>query len=217
MVMETVVRADKAPIDIYWNSSNPIFKTSHVIEVNENSEQKQFDQINIICPSGPGVTEKHIIYSVDRESYESCDISSGSPKIVSICDQPTNFLYFTITFRYFSPSPQQLEFKPGESYYFISTSTQHNLYSRSAGYCSQRNMRLQFRIAEGRKETAPVGLWSRYWTASLPETGSNGLLTRYTQILHQQPSQLPFTSSSASFVHSYAVMLVTLVLICISR
>ena len=34
MVMETVVRADKAPIDIYWNSSNPIFKTSHVIEVN---------------------------------------------------------------------------------------------------------------------------------------------------------------------------------------
>ena len=65
-------------------------------------------------------------------------------KMKVICWPCTAFIFPSCS-RYFSPSPQQLEFKPGESYYFISTSTQHNLYSRSAGYCSQRNMRLQFR------------------------------------------------------------------------
>ena len=56
------------PINIYWNSTNPIFSSSNptLIDVNKNTGPWEYDQINIICPSGPRTTEKHVIYSVNK-------------------------------------------------------------------------------------------------------------------------------------------------------
>lgn len=63
--------------------------------------------------------EKYIIYNVTREEYETCRITNPDPKIIAICDKPYKLMYFTITFRPFTPQPGGLEFQPGKDYYFI--------------------------------------------------------------------------------------------------
>ena len=98
------VRATQ-PIDVYWNISNPIFSGGYgedyqnIIEVNKDTLPWEYDQVNIICPSGTNSTERHIIYSVDQEEFDSCTIINPKPRIIAVCDQPRNFMYFTITFR----------------------------------------------------------------------------------------------------------------------
>merc|ERR1712203_62955 len=72
--------------------------------------------------------EQHVIYSVSKEDFESCRVSNSRPKIVAICNKPDSFMYFTITFRSFSPTPGGMEFKAGQDYYFISTSTKRDLH-----------------------------------------------------------------------------------------
>merc|ERR1712213_52902 len=123
---------------VFWNSSNPAFRldnTDHIIDVNEGNLPWENDQ-------------QHLIYSVSKEDFESCRVSNSRPKIVAICNKPDSFMYFTITFRSFSPTPGGMEFKAGQDYYFISTSTKRDLHRRVGGYCSTHNMRMVFRVAE---------------------------------------------------------------------
>jgi len=166
------------PIDVYWNTSNPMFSgPNHVIEVNKDNHPWEYDQVNIICPSGVNSTEKHIIYSVDKDEFESCRIANPKPRIIAVCDQPQNFMYFTITFRSFSPSPMQMEFKPGQSYYFISTSSARDIHRRVGGFCSSKNMKMTFRVAESVLESSsqtlhqsrPAIFWSKYWNSRVPD------------------------------------------------
>jgi hypothetical protein len=162
------------PTNLYWNSTNPLFDQEEVVlGVNEDNHPWQYDQVNLICPSGPNSTEEHIVYSVTREEWEDCEVRQTKPRIIAICDQPKNFMYFTITFRSFSPSPQQMEFKPGRSYYLISTATEADLYSLSGGWCRSHNMRLVFRVAETEVELSvsgrrPTMFWSKYWGSGVP-------------------------------------------------
>lgn len=80
--------------------------------------------MHIICPVyEPGTfdneTEKYIIYNVSKVEYETCRITNANPRIIAICDKPQKLMYFTITFRPFTPQPGGLEFLPGNDYYFI--------------------------------------------------------------------------------------------------
>jgi len=185
MTLGLPVTCGREPINIFWNTSNTLFAagTPPTIEVNRDTGPWQFDQVNLICPSGPDNTEKHIIYSVNKEEYEACEVWSDTPKIVAVCDKPKNFLYFTITFRYFTPSPRQLEFKPGETYFFISTSEPSDVHTRRGGACSTHNMKMQFRIGDSRPKTAAplprdllnlsmpaTAFWSKYWRSRVPDT-----------------------------------------------
>lgn len=165
------------PTSLYWNSTNPIFRAGEVVlEVNRDNHPWEYDQVNLICPSGPNSTEQHIIYSVTRREWQQCKLEQPKPRIIAICDQPKNFMYFTITFRSFSPSPQQMEFKPGHSYYFVSTAREDNLYSTEGGWCSSHNMRLIFRVADSDLEVTPgegrqrrpTVFWSKYWRTRVP-------------------------------------------------
>lgn len=211
LLMHLEVGLTRDPINIYWNSSNPIFSsTSPSIEVNRDTGPWQFDQINLICPTGPRVTEQHIIYSVSQDEFEACEVWSPAPKIVAVCDKPTNFLYFTITFRYFSPSPRQLEFKPGETYFFVSTSSRTNLESREGGFCSSHNMKMQFRIAESPVEAkipksllrnlpVPTAFWSKYWRSRVPDTRdlyNTNYEDDYRDIEQLRGNLLPYKSSA---------------------
>jgi len=135
---------------VYWNSTNPLFridKTDHVVDVNSGNLPWEYDQLNLICPNSE---EQHVIYSVSREEYMDCRVTSPRPKIVAICNRPERFLYFTITFRSFSPTPGGLEFKPGHTYYLISTSTTRDIHRRAGGYCSTHNMKMIFNVADNR-------------------------------------------------------------------
>lgn len=82
--------------------------------------------MNIICPVyTPGTheddAEKYIIYNVSKEEYDTCRITNPNPRIIAVCDKPYKLMYFTITFRSFTPQPGGLEFRPGQDYYFICT------------------------------------------------------------------------------------------------
>ena len=147
---------------IHWNRANPMFRldnTDHVVDVNAGNLRNEFDQVNIICPvTKPGTRypERHVVYSVSREEYESCRVTNPSPKIVAVCSKPHQLLYFTITFRSFTPTPGGLEFYPGQDYYFISTSSPADLHRRVGGGCSTHNMRMIFRVADNGAESSGI-------------------------------------------------------------
>ena len=140
---------------LYWNTTNAEFKAGHIekivsIDVNQGNLPWEYDQVNIICPFNS--QEKHVIYSVSKEEFDSCRVSNPRPKIVAMCDKPQSFKYFTITFRSFSPSPGGLEFKPGQNYYFVSTSNSKDIHRRVGGYCQNNNMKMVFKVADNRHD-----------------------------------------------------------------
>merc|ERR1712172_354588 len=169
----------------YWNTTNSIFRvdnTDHIMDVNQGNLPWEYDQVNIICPFNS--QEKHVIYSVSKEEFDSCRVSNPRPKIVAICDKPQNFKYFTVTFRSFSPIPGGLEFKPGQDVYFISTSNSNNAHRRVGGYCSSNNMKMIFKVADNREETNTINVnqprkveptttttttTEVYWSARIPQ------------------------------------------------
>ena len=141
---------------VYWNSTNPAFRidnTDHIINVNQGNLPWEYDQLHLICPQNG---EQHVIYSVSKEDFQSCRVSNSRPKIVAICNKPDSFMYFTITFRSFSPTPGGMEFKAGQDYYFISTSTTRDLHRRVGGYCATHNMRMVFKVADNTQESNSV-------------------------------------------------------------
>lgn len=139
---------------IHWNSSNPIFRidnTDNIIDVNRYNLKFEYDQVNLICPVYvPGTRdeemEKYIIYNVSKDEYETCRITNPNPRIIAVCDKPYKLMYFTITFRPFTPQPGGLEFLPGHDYYFISTSTSDDLHRRIGGRCTTHNMKIVFKV-----------------------------------------------------------------------
>lgn len=139
---------------VHWNTTNPIFRpenSDHIISVNQGNTQFEYDQVNIICPVyTPGTheddAEKYIIYNVSKDEYESCRITNASPRIIAVCDKPNKLLYYTITFRPFTPQPGGLEFPPGQDYYFISTSSKDDLHRRIGGRCASNNMKIIFKV-----------------------------------------------------------------------
>lgn len=140
-----------------WNSSNPLFRidnNDHVIDVNKGNLQFEYDQVHIICPyyepdTNENETERYIIYNVSKAEYESCRITNPNPRIIAICDRPLTRNLVTISFRPFTPQPGGLEFKPGNDYYFISTSSQDDLHRRIGGRCSSSNTKVIFKVFGG--------------------------------------------------------------------
>ena len=161
---------------IHWNKANPMFRldnTDHIVEVNNGNLPWEYDQVNIICPvSKPGTPypESHVIYSVSREEFDSCRITNPKPKIVAICNQPHRLMYFTITFRSFTPTPGGLEFRPGQDYYFISTSSREDLHRRVGGGCSTHNMKMIFKVADNRSPEEHTSLNEPRLSDSLDRT-----------------------------------------------
>ncbi|XP_076760732.1 ephrin [Xylocopa sonorina] len=156
VLLSTVSNGAKT-ITMYWNTTNSIFRidnTDHIIDVNKNNAAFEYDQVNIICPVyQPGTydeeAEKYIIYNVSKEEYETCRITNPSPRVIAVCDKPYKTMYFTITFRPFTPQPGGLEFLPGRDYYFISTSSKEDLHKRIGGRCTSNNMKVVFKVCCG--------------------------------------------------------------------
>ncbi|XP_044765383.1 ephrin-B2a-like [Coccinella septempunctata] len=160
---------------VHWNTTNSIFRidnTDHIIDVNKGNVQFEYDQVNIICPVYmPGTydedAEKYIIYNVTKEEYETCRITNPDPKIIAICDKPYKLMYFTITFRPFTPQPGGLEFQPGKDYYFISTSSGDDLHRRVGGRCLSDNMKIVFKVCCAENQTSTTST-TRFMMPSTP-------------------------------------------------
>ena len=149
--------------NIYWNTTNPMFRidnTDNIIDINSGGNlPTEYDQANIICPRYRRGTrladiENYIIYNVSRDEYENCRIVNPKPRIIAVCDKPHQLIYFTITFRSFTPTPGGLEFEPGVDYFFISTSSRSDLYRQVGGRCTSHNMKLVFKVADNRGQVS---------------------------------------------------------------
>ena len=134
-----------------------IDNTDHVIDVNQGRKNTitEFDQVNILCPfydkkTTPNIneTERFVIYHVQKQEYDMCNLLSGNPKAIVICDKPYSQRHYTLSFRSFSPTPNAMEFQAGKDYYFMSTSSKQDLRSRSGGMCRSHNMKLVFKVAD---------------------------------------------------------------------
>lgn len=156
-LIEGLVGAVKQSHFIHWNTSNPIFRidnTDHIIDVNRGNKPWEYDQVNIICPVyRPGQAsdrdkERSVIYSVSKDEYETCRITQPNPRVIAICNKPHELMYFTITFRSFTPTPGGMEFTPGKDYYFITTSSSDDLFQRVGGRCSTHHMKVAFKVAD---------------------------------------------------------------------
>jgi len=190
--------------NIYWNTTTARKSLEpFTVTVNEGNLPWEYDQVNIICPvykPGHG-GEQHIIYSVEKEEFDNCRVTSPRPKIVAICNRPQTFMYFTVTFRSFTPTPGGLEFIPGNDYYFISTSTSKDIHRRVGGWCQSHNMKMKFRVAENIKEDhdtsttdspvpTPAAFWSKYWKTHVPGQQENYKVNQEeSAMLYQQSSR----------------------------
>jgi len=193
LMLATICSAIKTHF-VFWNSTNPIFRldnTDNIIDVNQGNLPWEYDQLNLVCPQNS--EEQHVIYSVSQEEYEGCRVNSQRPKIVAICNKPETFQYVTITFRNFSPTPGGMEFKPGQSYYLISTSTKRDLHRRVGGYCATHNMKMMFKVADNTQKTNSVN-------EDVEEDLYDMMSSPFYSAL--VPSH-PFTSSTATPVYYY--------------
>ena len=165
--------------NVYWNTTTASFSDKPmIVTVNEGNLPWEYDQLNLICPKDS--VEEHVIYSVDREEYEDCRVRGPRPRIVAVCNRPERFMYFTITFRPFTPTPGGLEFRPGREYYFISTSSRRDIHRRVGGWCRSHNMKMMVRVADDvlnnvikdsttvkpRPIPTPAAFWSKYWRSA---------------------------------------------------
>ena len=84
--------------DFSWNESCIlrflISNTDHIIDVNKATAIHEYDTINIVCPKYDKETEdermeRHVIYNVNKEEYDTCRILSDTPRIIGFCTEPT--------------------------------------------------------------------------------------------------------------------------------
>jgi len=137
--------------EIYWNSSNPIFRidnTEHVFVV------RIHDRVDFVCPfysreSTVDQTDVEVmeIHSVAKWAYDYFALTPDSV-VAGVCNNPFQRTYATVVFREYTPKPGGLEFKPGRSYYFISASTGQSggLQNKHGGLCSSKHMKVKFEI-----------------------------------------------------------------------
>ena len=200
MAMASSVSSAKKLHYIHWNKNNPMFRldnTDHIIEVNNGNLPWEYDQVNIICPvSKPGTKfpETHVIYSVSREEFDSCRITNPKPKIVAICNSPYRLSYFTVTFRSFTPTPGGLEFRPGQDYYFISTSSREDLHRRVGGGCATNNMKMIFKVADNE------GNIEQHWADSdITDQSENEIFNGINDVTREEVNSIEVANDDLPF------------------
>ncbi|QQP41697.1 EphrinB2like, partial [Caligus rogercresseyi] len=102
--------------NLYWNASNPLFAVGGELRLDVNGGNHPWEYDQYPRSKTAGHQETYIIYSVSRQEYETCRVTSASPKI----------------------------FEPGKDYYFVSTSSKDDIQRRVSGYCTSHNMRVIF-------------------------------------------------------------------------
>ncbi|VDP30530.1 unnamed protein product [Soboliphyme baturini] len=140
---------------IMWDRNDPFANNNDGIVI----EAALMDFIEIHCPfhnhhhhhRDGQRPEYSVIYMVSRYGYENCILHEEQP--VGQCTSPHIRTTIRLTLREFTPLPNGLEFKPGESFYFICTPSQatsdgtmSGLHQRSGGLCREENMRMVLHV-----------------------------------------------------------------------
>ncbi|VDM75475.1 unnamed protein product [Strongylus vulgaris] len=85
-------------------------------------------------------------FQVSEEEYTHCFLQN--PHLVGTCNNNTQEVTITVVFRQFTPTPGGMEFEPGKTYHFITTSdgTLSGIDRRKDGLCTERQMKVKFEV-----------------------------------------------------------------------
>ncbi|KFD57320.1 hypothetical protein M513_01831 [Trichuris suis] len=141
---------------IFWNSSSSLFRPGDPGISTLKAEL--MDSLEIHCPFYNdsvmlNSAEYSIIYMVSEYGYENCVLDEERP--VGQCYSPYKETVIRLVIREFTPIPNGLEFEPGQTYYFISTSdgSMSGVHNRFGGLCASASMKFQIRVGtKGRRE-----------------------------------------------------------------
>ncbi|PIO61358.1 Ephrin, partial [Teladorsagia circumcincta] len=102
------------------------------------------DRVSLLCPRPGPNYEYSNIYAVSEEEYTHCFLQN--PHLVGSCNNNTQDVTITVVFRQFTPTPGGMEFEPGKTYHFITTSdgTLSGIDRRKDGLCTDRQMKVKF-------------------------------------------------------------------------
>ncbi|VDM79730.1 unnamed protein product, partial [Strongylus vulgaris] len=178
------------------------------------------DSLDIICPYyepdvDPSATEQSIIYRVTESDYETCTLSSSAREL-GRCIAPMRRDKVKVSFRLLSPNPSALDYRPGHTYFFISTSTgtPRGLENRYGGLCAipafKNTINVQYfsveRFAAIATSTGtPRGLENRYGGLCASHqlkmvihvTEKNGDTSSHIHRVHRKPVTTTTTTTEA--------------------
>ncbi|CAF0963417.1 unnamed protein product [Adineta ricciae] len=122
---------------IHWNQTTfmPYQDGSLVFEV------RLGDVMDLICPFYDeqqsymtSELEQYDIYRVSENEYQTCTINqyNNDPltRRIITCNSPYDVMKYTLNFRSYLPIPNGFEFRPNQTYYFVSTSSSHSQCNR---------------------------------------------------------------------------------------
>uniref|UniRef100_A0A0M3IYZ7 Ephrin (inferred by orthology to a D. melanogaster protein) n=1 Tax=Anisakis simplex TaxID=6269 RepID=A0A0M3IYZ7_ANISI len=127
-------------------------------------DAEKMDSLVIHCPTFDDhtpvdQTEQMIIYRVSQFGYENC-VLDETAKVVGRCADPYLPLTIRTVFRQFTPLPSGLEYSPGNTYYFVSTSdgTAKGIGLTAGGLCLSKQLRLRVHIHATSSKDAVHGI-----------------------------------------------------------
>ncbi|KAJ1362583.1 hypothetical protein KIN20_022184 [Parelaphostrongylus tenuis] len=99
--------------------------------------------------------EQSIIYRVSKHDYHNCILSSSAREL-GRCISPMRRDKVKVSFRLMSPNPSALDYRPGQTYYFITTSTGtvSGLNNRYGGLCASHNLKMVIHVTEKNGDTS---------------------------------------------------------------
>ena len=136
---------------LYWNNSNPLFNPSTPNRITVNL----YDSIEIYCPYSPpnasrSSWEYYVIYLVSESEYNSCTLFDPIQSLMIInCSNPSkDDIFFTMWMDPFQGIPNTHDFRSGNTYYIMTTSTGKSggLSNQVLGACNTSNMKLEIHI-----------------------------------------------------------------------
>lgn len=180
---------------IYWNVSNEDFRypeeSSNTISVNMD------DTLRIVCP-GKNADKKYLkIHKVSALSYQECLLETQKTLVVTCDGSESSQKPTIIGVRRLSPLPSlgSILFEPGETYYWITTSSgeKDGINQSQYGMCAADNMRLVIHVR-------PQPGWP---AAEQPPTTTANSLARDLPLHHPDVPVNPRFSAIAHSISSY--------------
>ncbi|CAB3409699.1 unnamed protein product [Caenorhabditis bovis] len=136
------------------NESNEAFKgVSFKASRDPTIDVRLGDVMRFVCPdnSEGGRAEYLIVYEVSELAYSECIIESTSREVLNCGQESIKFPPKSTSqlIRQFNPIPSGKEFQPGQTYYYITTSTGKldGIDKINRGLCLSANMRLALKVS----------------------------------------------------------------------
>ncbi|GMR47525.1 hypothetical protein PMAYCL1PPCAC_17720, partial [Pristionchus mayeri] len=203
---------------VYWNASNPLFKSGDY-EINV----RLGDQIKMICPQVRSMGDDDGAYLIIHKDSEMAHMNCvlETPRQVAVCNNPIEEISSTTTVRRYRSNSFGIEFEPGMTHYFLSTSRgtrdPDGMYKKMEGMCKHDHMRMKVLVDD--IDPATVVDVIRPTATSIPSTPSPSRFSipigrgggrripheqrRHTKKEHEVPQLEKFSESDITNVYTY--------------